>query len=108
MTFAAIPRFTEVEQDTDMDTDMADTATEPGENMTDDEEYEDFEMDAESFALVDEIIQVFDDFLWEHNGKIENTEQQPDDWSNPAMIYGSQRDDLVCQIFERLQEWGIV
>ena len=106
MTFAA-PRFTEAEQDpdTDMDTDMADTATEPG--MTDDEEYEDFEMDAESFALVDEIVQVFDDFLWEHNGKIENTEQQPDDWSNPAMIYGSQRDDLVCQIFERLQAWGI-
>lgn len=102
MTFAAIPRFTEVEQDTD----MADTATETGENMTDDE-YEDFEMDAESFALVDEIVQVFDDFLWEHNGKIENTEQQPDDWSNPAMIYGSQRDDLVCQIFERLQDWGI-
>lgn len=69
---------------------------------------EDFEMDADACALIDDLVQIFDDFLWSHNGKIENKEQQQDDWSNQDLIYGTQRDELVCQIFESLQCWGII
>ena len=97
-----------------MDMDMADTATEPGENMTDDDDldegFEDAveEEDDVALALIDEIIQVFDDFLWENNAKLDNKEAPEDDWAEPNMIYGQQRDDLACRIFERLQEWGVI
>ena len=83
-----------------MDTDTELTAF--GTTMTDEEE------DADVIALVEDLVQTFDDFLWENNGKIENAEPQPDDWSNPDVIYGSQREDLTCRVFEALQAWGII
>lgn len=75
-----------------------------------DEGFEDAveEEDDVALALIDEIIQVFDDFLWENNAKLDNKEVPEDDWAEPKMIYGQQRDDLTCRIFERLQEWGVI
>lgn len=78
---------------------------------TEDDLSEDFEEvideNSEVIDLIDEIIQVFDDFLWENNAKLDNKEAPEDDWTEPSMIYGQQRDDLTCRIFERLQEWGL-
>ena len=65
------------------------------------------EEDDEAFDLIEEIIDVFDDFLWENNAKLENKEPK-DDWVEPNLIYGHQRDDLTCRLFERLVELEII
>ena len=91
---------------------MKDTFIDPGCEDDDDldEGFEDAveKEDDVAIELIDEIIQVFDDFLWENNAKLDNKEAPEDDWAEQNIIYGQQRDDLACRIFEKLQEWGVI
>ena len=85
-------------------TDTVGTRTTTG--TTDKEDEEVFEEEVPD--LIKDVIQLFEDFLWIHDGKVTNKEPQPDDWANDQIIYGSQFDELVSDLVNLFDEWGLV
>lgn len=88
-------------------TDTAGTRTTTG--TTEKDEEEDNEVYEEDIPdLIKDVIQLFEDFLWIHDGKVTNKEPQPDDWANQQIIYGAQFDELVTDLLSLFSDWGLV
>lgn len=54
-----------------------------------------------------QIIDIFEDFLEDHNIDIPNEERDGDD-DNPAIIYGSDYDRLQNELLELMKAWKII
>ena len=80
-----------------------DTDTATGTTMTEDAPEEEWVPD-----LIEEIVQLFEDFLWVHSGKVHNTEPKPDEWAKDDIIYGSQKDELINDLIVLLSGWELV
>lgn len=57
--------------------------------------------------LVGQIIDIFEDFLEDHNIDFPNGERN-DDTDNPAIIYGSDYGQLQEELLELLKAWEII
>ncbi len=57
--------------------------------------------------LVGQIIDIFEDFLEDHNIDFPN-EERNDDTDNPAIIYGSDYGQLQEKLLELLKAWKII
>lgn len=56
--------------------------------------------------LIGQIIDIFEDFLEDHNIDIPN-EERDEDTDNPAIIYGSDYGQLQGELLELLKAWKI-
>ena len=56
--------------------------------------------------LIGQIIDIFEDFLEDHNIDIPN-EERDNDTDNPAIIYGSDYGQLQEELLELLRAWKI-
>ena len=54
-----------------------------------------------------QIIDIFEDFLEDHNIDIPNEERDGDD-DNPAIIYGSDYDQLQNELLELMKAWKVI
>ena len=54
-----------------------------------------------------QIIDIFEDFLEDHNIDIPNEERDGDD-DNPAIIYGSDYDQIQNELLELMKAWEII
>ena len=68
---------------------------------------EDDETVYEAPGLIDDVIQLFEDFLWIHSGKVFNSEPKADDWAHDDIIYGSQRDELYNDLLTLFSEYSL-
>lgn len=65
-------------------------------------------IDAEVPDLIEEIVQLFEDFLWVHDGKVRNTEPKPDAWAKDDIIYGEQKDELINDLIVLFSDWQLM
>ena len=54
-----------------------------------------------------QIIDIFEDFLEDHNIDVPNEERDGDD-DNPAIIYGSDYDQIQNELLELMKAWEII
>ena len=54
-----------------------------------------------------QVIDIFEDFLEDHNIDIPNEERDEDD-DNPAIIYGNDYDQLQNELLELMKAWKVI
>lgn len=80
------------------------TATGTAAGTTDDDDDEMIDVP----DIIEEIIQLFDDFLWVHGGKVLNTEPNPDSWTKNDIIYGKQKEELIDDLILIFSDWQLM
>lgn len=66
------------------------------------------DLSSDAIELIFEIVQLFEDFLWSHDGKVRNTEPKVDEWTSDDIIYGHQREELIEDLVTILADWQLI